>query len=207
MKNLYLVPIVAVMVLAGAGCKHQENIGNSQPENISTKRVLIASGYAEKNREQLCKEKFNTDKPNATVKYSDKEAGFEVLLPYNEKWGNEKYELPPYAPYQSGGTIEFGPIYSGVFEATCFAKRSLLFNVMPAHTVAEITPEETSELKPVVMKINGLTVVKFEYPGMCTGWDYEVIGKKHNYRFSSACGPEEDQQVLENTIKTLTFIN
>jgi hypothetical protein len=41
-------------------------------------------------------EKFNTDPPTAKVLYTDPEKGILLHLPYNPKWGTEKYKILPY---------------------------------------------------------------------------------------------------------------
>lgn len=216
MKHFYLVGLLAITVM-GMGCKTVEPVSNSQaapnvPVTTSTPektRVLVTADYLQQNQEKLCLEKFNTDKPNTTVKYSNREAGFEARLPYNENWGNKQYQVPAYEEMGVGGYMTFGPIFTGPNEGGCGAGRYMLLKKVPTRSVTEVVKAVTQEKeKTKVMNFNGLTVVKTDNSGMCSNdWLYEVVGKKYNYVLSRVCGSDEDFATIEQVLKTFTLLN
>jgi hypothetical protein len=164
-------------------------------------------------------EKFNTDPPNTTVSYFNIDKGISFQIPYNPKWGTEKYKIPPYYEYEN--KVLFGPMF--IFEAGSLP-RACSMEFLPrrsaeevivslekfvveerAYKVMEGIPRETI----IKDTINGLPVVKYmQYDTLLGATPYiEVIGKKYNYKFSCFWIPEiSKMEFIEDIIKTIQLI-
>lgn len=190
-----------------------------KPEEIisDSRRLLDKEKWEETSyyTEELGKE-FNTDPPNTTVLYSNPIKGISLRVPYNPKWGTEKYKIPPY--YQYEDWISFGPMF--IFEAGSFPRAcSISFSLVRSaeEVMSEVEKEaETSTPLDGVQKetiaqeiINDIPVVKYILADSLTGDTpyVEVIGKKYNYRFSCFWIPGvSEMEFLEDTVKTIQFV-
>lgn len=199
------------IVVKGVSEEGMQTIFGSLKFFEPSKRIVVTNEFARNNSEKLCEEKFNTDPANTTVVYRDEMAGFEVKVPYNEKWGNDKYSVAPHEQYKNAGIrgegFIFGPVHTRWEEGGCGGARKIHLSVVPVKSAAEIVQSNVGEPKPVLMNINGLTVAKINDFGMCTDWAYEVAGKKHNYRLDASCGSDEEYIMIEQLLKTFTLIN
>jgi len=170
---------------------------------------------------ESCKEDFDFSEPNQIVPYSSEEWGFSFDVPYNEKWGNEKYKLNPYdervdwaggKDYRTGSeiyaAIVYGPI--GVFEA-CGWIRNFRVEIVEKKTADEILEslsraddyEFLKEIyQPEKSSVNNLEIVKYRDYGLCSYSITIVIGKKYNYIFEPLCnGGFLDEEV--NSVKLI----
>ncbi len=178
-------------------------------------KVILDSDFQEKNQKELCKEIFNYDLPNTKIDYSDKDLGITMKFPYNQKWGNEKYTVPPFSINKTKTKIEFGPIYTGLWEGGyCGAMRTRTILVKEPRTAEAVLAEGKNEQEggaekseQAVLKIGSVTVVKTSDFGMCMDWNYEIIGKKHNYYISQLCGNEEGAKSIEEFIKDVILVD
>lgn len=163
-----------------------------------------------------CDEEFNHDPANTTTTYSNQVKGISLEIPYNHKWGSNKYRINPYDERETMGemlpdSLEFGSI--GLFEACSWARSHFLY-FRPAKSADEVINEikkdpnypEMFSLQPKKIVINGLEVVKYENFGLCSYPTLQIIGKKYNYELKPLCDGESFQ-FFEDIIKTIKLID
>jgi hypothetical protein len=134
---------------------------------------------------------FNTDPPTEWVEYSRAGSDVRVSLPYNPKWGTEKYAMKSAyweSPYDN--LIQFGPMLGCEGGGVCQWDSMKFIEGMDADaTVERIKSErdtyDMAELpEPVVLQVAGHTVVRYGDPGFCAYDVWEVVGTTSNIRFS-----------------------
>jgi len=170
------------------------------PPRPADKRILLTST----NSTELLAGIDNCDKlgtlsedpPDRTIKYRNADLGLEFDVPFNPKWGSEKYKLNPYdeykdkysaSPYPFNVNIRFGHV-------ECYVVKSIdTFVSMPRAYGLSVEPAKSeediiqSDRGIIVKKIIGsVTVLLMKCSGnnFC---DEEVIvlSKKYNYIISS----------------------
>lgn len=156
---------------------------------------------------------WNKDPSSTTVLADFTEWGFQVQLPYNPAWGNLKRDCQlttfdketevvrfgPAGQAEGGGALRFESI---VLTPTRSAEEAILA-ITEQQKMERLAGFLPIEGDPIVLRINGNTVVRFKSSGLCEKTTtYEVIGKLYNYKFSSFCdGYElEIQAILETLI-------
>jgi hypothetical protein len=155
-----------------------------------------------------CDEPFDADASNQLVPYSNAEKGIAFDVPYNAKWGSKRFSINPYD--EVGNKVLFGQL--GVFEG-CGWMRGYALEFIPHRSAEEAVKEAAKELTPgaippTVVKINGLSVVKYADSGLCWFPVMEVVGKKYNYVFAPLCSsdPEYDFVDLEKIVKSVKLL-
>ena len=178
----------------------------------AAERVLLTplsgKSYYNPAGEWNCNVQFNFDPPTVNVSYSNLLRGISISIPFNEKWGNEKYRINPYD--EMGEAILFGPIES--FEACAWVRSySILFTKAETseQVVSDLQKEGELSFGPVIEMMNNLTIVKYETLGLCSVPRIQVIGKKFNYDIGPTCGIERDKefQFLGSVIQTLKLVD
>lgn len=157
-----------------------------------------------------CEVKFNVDKPDTTVKYSNSEFGIEMMIPFNARWGTDKYRVNPFEE-RGGSEAIFGPV-SG-FEG-CGWVRQFSMSTGPQRTAAQIVKEfndakdEYTSSIAEQFTINGITAVRYEQTGLCDQARLVLIGKKYNYHFYSMCAGLKDPGYADliKVAETVKFI-
>lgn len=74
----------------------KEEVNTIQESEEDSRVLLTQQNIAKYNNSPDCKEKFNNDDPVIQVTYKNKMKGISFNVPYNPKWGNEKYRISPY---------------------------------------------------------------------------------------------------------------
>lgn len=159
----------------------------------------------------VCQAEYNKDAPNTTFTYSSQTRGIAFEVPYNTKWGNQKFYLPPFVEaIEDGPKLFFGNISVG-FEGGCGVGREMITYFLPPKTAAEElqVAEKWEGVKTSTKKIiNDLEVVAYEVDleAYCdtTSKHAIVIGKKFNYFFWIPCGGSLGK--LESIINTAKLI-
>lgn len=159
-----------------------------------------------------CNEEFNNDAPSTTVNYKSEEFGISIDVPYNPKWGSDRFKINPYDIYNSndGYFISFGSM--DVFEA-CGWTRHYNLSFLPAINSDDVISKIKSDhnypamypVLPTVKDINGLEVVEYEVSGFCSYPTLEVIGKKFNYLFSPTC--DGNISFFEDIVQSIKLID
>jgi hypothetical protein len=165
---------------------------------------------------------FNLDPPNTTVLYSNPAKGISLQIPYNPKWGSERYKIPAYYEYEE--KVLFGPIFP--FEAGSVARGcsiSFLQVRSAEEAVASLKelaygrgefPSGVEKESIITETINNITVVKYIFVDSLIGSipRIEVVGKKYNYLIEcwygwhGMHGAEKTIEVYEKIIGTIQFI-
>lgn len=155
---------------------------------------------------------WNKDPSSTTVLADFKEWGFTVRLPYNPMWGNlerdcqlstfdkddEAVRFGPAAQAEGGGALRFESI---VIRPTRSYKKAIEA-ITEQQKMERMTGFLPVEGDPIVLNINGNTVVRFKSSGICEKTTtYEVIGKLYNYEFSSFCDDHESE--IQAALETL----
>jgi len=97
-----LIVLILAAIVGGGILGYQEWISREEtkiPEiKLPEKRILIDQKRWDEQFDNPIDlgEKFNTDPPTTKVLYSNSEKGISLYLPYNPKWGTEKYKILPY---------------------------------------------------------------------------------------------------------------
>ena len=164
-----------------------------------------------KPEEGSCHEKFNSDPPTTTVKYSNQTEGISFDVPYNPAWGGEKYRVSPFeefADISGPHGVEYGLI--SAFEGCSWVRKYQINFLEPKSAQkymdelrAETIYPELYSLKPTLIKINGLDVIKYDVGGLCDYPTFVVLGKKHNYQFVATCASEGEFEPLEKVVRTM----
>ena len=192
--------------------KEEESLWKSEPLD---KRILLTPQNIDQynvRSSASCDEKFNNDAPSTTVNYKSEKFGISIDVPYNPKWGSNRFKLNPYdfSNIEISGSISFGSM--GAFEACSWVRQydigfyppidvdSMIKKIKEGSGYPDLFP-----VLPTKEKINGLDVVKYEVNGLCSYSIIEVIGKKFNYRFSPTCG--DSFTVFEDMIKSMKLID
>ena len=164
------------------------------------------------------RENFNEDNTDSLVLYKNIEKDIELMIPYNEKWGNSECKVNEYMIGENGA-IYFGkPTFLGEFTLEFLESKKtneILGEQAEINGGKGANPQKYLDLSLEevnglgVYKINGMEVVRVNNFGMCETVDMIVIGSKFNYKFSSCSGKnvKETMQKLEDIIKTIKFIN
>ena len=173
----------------------------------------------------LTDEHLNFDKPNTTAKYESKEKGISMEIPYNQAWGSkynklnpfDEYEYEPQDEFETGQALLFGPVYS--WQGCAWLRTELKF--LPAKSAEQVIAEleeweeldppaiAFGEIRPEVIKINNLEVVKYVGVNLALGdtsLTLEVIGKKYNYEINSF-RDYWDFDSLEEVVKSIELID
>ena len=188
------------------------------------KRILITPAIA---AQQTTCMSFNGDAADTLVEYSNPEKGVAFKIPYNPKWGDEKYRINPYDEIESGVTwnpydqtepgITFGSIFTGLegcgwirwfylgFEKTQPAD-AVLKELNDPKKYAYSAAGQGDVFRPIKKTINGLEVVEFQADDMCGPHGVIVIGKKYNYHFSAACYLDQGLNIFEQMVKTMEVL-
>ena len=149
---------------------------------------------------------LNTDPANETVVYSNPEKGIAVELPYNKQWGYGENIPDPYLELSKLDGILFG-----VPEPmdTCQWAHSYQMTILPSRNQDTITQDVlernamNKDATPKLFSLSGFTVYRYELPAYCPTKNYEVVGKKYNYIFTTCKGSEE---VLKNIISSVELL-
>lgn len=140
-------------------------------------------------REIECNVSFNYDKPDIWETYQGH--GIKINLPYNLKWGNDKYSILPWDEREN--MISFGPITT--FEACTWLRVDnieFLEKKSKEEVIEELNNLDYIVSKPEVIERNGFEVIKYSLAGICGGDPmYIVIGEEYNYRFFASVCTEE----------------
>lgn len=164
---------------------------------------------------------LNNDPPDRTVKYSNPDLGLEFDVPFNPKWGSEKYKLNPYdeykdkysaSPYPFNVNIRLGPIECFMYESIggihVAAPRTLGLSVKPAQSEQDIMQSDELNEKKI---IGNITVLLMK----CNGKDFcdemaIILGKKYNYQINSYYAGSGDTEAIYKkflpVLKTIKLI-
>ena len=187
---------------------------NQEDDKPIDNRIALTPEAIKKYFPQMCAEDLNYDPATETVLYSSKQRGLSVSLPFNPKWGNEKFKLTPYDEVKSTISpfpdfIQFGAMSQ--FEGGG-CSRGWFIRFLPALDFktrsAQIIKNEdptTLFLKPSLYEIGELNIIRYGTAGLCGYPTLEVIGKKYNYEIQELCG-EDGFETLEEIAKTVKLI-
>ncbi len=175
--------------------------------NTTGERQLLSWPYPENTDPNT---KFNNDKPDTNVKYSDKTLGFEVDLPFNEKWGTSEYKINPYEFSKESNTIRFGAL--GDVEGSW--DRSYTIKVEDPKTEAEVKADLKQKLDASVygdLKVivaDSFKIIQYDNAGLCSHPAAIVLGKRHTYTFQARCenSPDPAYKLFNEIIRTLKSI-
>ena len=137
---------------------------------------------------------LNEDPPDRTVKYRNPDLGLEFDVPFNPKWGSEKYKLNPYdeykdkysaSPYPFNVNIRFGHVECYVVKSIntiTAVVRSYGISTEPKRNEKEVIQANKSN-NIDKKEIGQITVLLIK----CNGQDFcdemvIVLGKKYNYQ-------------------------
>lgn len=200
--------IIALLSLTLAGCQLQSG---EQVVKPTDGRTVLTVG----NQNTACEPGFNIDPANTTRNYSNEKFGISVDLPFNEKWGNEKFSVSPFEEVNKsdGSTfVNFGRILTLTMYEDCSSvgrDYSLSFkDAQPADAyLAELKKSADDLTKVQVIAINGLQVVKEEVGGNGMYYQLAVMGPKYTYVFAtSTFAGEYNLKELEQIITTVKFL-
>jgi len=172
-------------------------------------RILVsAENLDEINKQTWCDVTFNKEPADEDIVYEG--FGISFKVPYNKKWGTEKYRISAFDEDKENKSVKFGP--ASVFEG-CGWGRSYQMHIKEQRGLAEIE-KSWSEAEIVEGErmekttINGMQVVKFYEKGICEHPNIEVVGETFNYAFYVTCSSdmETDMKVLENYVKSMKFV-
>lgn len=177
----------------------------------------FSAQFAKNNYKDLAQEEsvyaspWNFDAPNRTERYVDATRGFQVDLPYNDRWGNNIFRLPAYDVEAGGKTVWYGPI--GGAEGGGWVREYHLSLVTSTDAEArvqqirETTPIEFLEVQPSIITINGRKTVRWAESGLCTVPVLEVTGAAFNIVIAPICGTAEASsfEKLEAVARTIEF--
>lgn len=145
---------------------------------------------------------LNEDPANTVASYQGH--GISLNLPFNNAWGTTEYSILPYE--EEGLNVLFGNYM--YFEAGSLIRTKIL-TFIPARSavqaVAVIQKDPELVNQPTTVKINGLTVIRYETAGLCNYPRLEIIGRVNNYLISNACGGTFDE--LETIVSTARLID
>lgn len=165
-----------------------------------------------------CGQDFNEDRSNTTSTYKNKAKGIQLDLPYNRRWGSDKYKIHPYYYSEASlqddqpARISFGPLIPSGEAMACFIKWGFDFE---SHESAAVVMRRLARenkdnfyIQPKLRRVNGLSVISYAYNGSLSGDAHViVIGKKYNYHFSTTDDIKEDFfPTMEKVIKTVKLI-
>lgn len=235
-KYILIIVVLTLFIIGGVLiCQRILRFPEVKETKIaSKKRVLLDQKTWEEMPKRgevyLLGHPFNFDSPSTTVLYSNSAKGISLSLPYNPKWGTEKYKIPPYYEheynyfyYYTGKVvpgITFGPItgwHGGsiprIFNIEFVPARSAEEFIAFLEEVTTRFPEAGTQQETITRtKIGDFEAIRYLHAGELVGEipEIEIIGKKYNYHFWCICylmnNEEEALKILEETIKTIQFI-
>jgi hypothetical protein len=175
LKNLSLLPVVS--------------LENAIP---SDGRTLISAPTGS------CPQSLMGD-PTELVTYTNRTAGLTLAVPYNPAWGTDTTYMTPYDQTASG--IAFG---GNVKSQGC---RSFQMDIVPhvtADTIQKNALSSVSAQNVETKTIGDWQVVVTHTSDLCSSVNMEVIGRLHNFRFSSNCDDSQNAvNMLTNVIESM----
>jgi len=157
-------------------------------------------------QENGCEVEFNTAEASEFVNYEGYEMS--VDLPYNEKWGNEKFSV---LPFEVGNDeVVFGKL---IQLNDCRWAREYVLEIIDKRSVTKAQDayynDGISQDMMKTYRLSGYTIIRTVNFGSCDQLAYEVIGPKYNYVFKAVCSSdiEADTEILESAVNSLTFGN
>lgn len=160
---------------------------------------------------------LDSSEPDQIIDYVNQAKGISLKIPYNQKWGDAKYQVAPYDETtgvidldyntKSYGSISFGRAFP--FEG-CGLAREMNINFITQKPADQIIKDMNAADNPLLptpphkVTIDGLSAVEYEDVGLCSYPTVIIIGQKFNYLIGQTCGdsfkPEED---IAKTIKLI----
>ncbi len=164
------------------------------------------------------------------IVYANAKKGIALTIPYNKKWGNEKYVFPAYdevlaseevATESVVESVSFGPGDVSSGGGGCGISRQYRIDFQPAQSIEQVKNEytdtifsgweEKEKIKDHTLSINGLPVVTYTFPNpFCNNEEVwaVVVGKKSNYLFRGnnyaprgACTTSAELEALIKTVR------
>jgi len=143
---------------------------------------------------------FNADEPDAAVEYRDESHGIAVQLPYNAHWGFGMSVPEGYQELSGIDGILFGR--PTVVDQCRWAHTGQL-TFLPARSAEAIAEdvatrlgfsdgEAPSDVFVTQIPLEGHMYYSYELPGFCLMKNFELIGERYNYIFSSCAEYSED---------------
>lgn len=160
------------------------------------------------NIDDLVEEEFALSKQlpaDTTVRFEDADAGIALDVPYNTRWVNDRYVLPPYEVSDGSGMIlGFGPaIYNW---HGMYLGRTTILTTDIARTTAEavevLKEDEFVDADPVVRTIGSHEVIEYgaEFPEAAPVQVIEIPAGDVNYLLFST---DESMAGLEEIVKSM----
>ena len=143
---------------------------------------------------------------NTSIKYSNKEKGISMMLPYNEEWKILGLQVSPFDEIDD--TVYYDQ-YT-MFTSVCGYGRMEGFNFKDKENIdtvlEKLNNQEYKYIEPQIKEINGLQVVEYGAGEYCSGiWGAIVFTPDYNIEFIATCGDENRLKKIEEIIKTIKF--
>lgn len=158
---------------------------------------------------------WNNDAPTTTVTYQNKSQGFQVDLPWNPKWGNDKYRISPYEEGNTHGlspvVLYIGPMFPGRFG---IERSTWQFGLGAAQTAEQVMADcqKANILPPQKVTIDGREAVKCANgDDLGNAYTITIIKPGHDYYFAymdyaKNADHEAQMKKVEDFAKTLKLV-